>query len=343
MEKTTSSAKVTRELKRVLRPVALTGLRVLARWESRLWPEPKLHYSPVFIVAPPRSGTTLLYQIMTRHLSTCYYTNLAARLYVGGGPAITILSAKLAKMIRLDRWQSNSFESYYGLAKGLVGPHEAHMIWDQCFPEEEHAISSGHLSADDRQVIYRSIAGIERIFDRPFVNKCIRHSVRIEALAEIFPTAIFIQCTRDQLDIAQSIFIARTRAFPFQDQENRDALKFWFSVIPKEYKLIRQKGLIEQVCDQVYYVEQSIAAARNALGHDRFLLIDYKDLCQVPRREIQRVVGFMNEHSAPTHILRPIPDSFPYSSGRKIDENSYWAMADYLSQLYGRPMEISAV
>ena len=341
LKKTAWSGTTKKNLKNVLRPAALMTLNILAWSERKLWPEVKLHYSPVFIVAPPRSGTTLLYQLMTGHLSTCYFTNLAAKLSIGGGCAPPILSAKLGKLLRLKRSQSGAFESYYGLAKGLGGPHEAHAIWDQRFPEEKHAIPSGYLSADDRWVIYRAVASIERVFDRPFVNKCIRNSVRIEALAEIFPTAIFIQCTRDRLDMAQSIFIARTQAFPFQNSEARDPLKFWFSVKPREYEMIKRKGLIEQVCEQMYYVERSIAAARDALGQDRFLLIDYKDLCQAPRCEIDKVVSFMNEHHAPTQVINPLPDSFPYSTGQKIDQDSYVGIAHYLSQLYGRPIEDS--
>ena len=322
-------------LKQTLRPVALLTFGVLGGIENKLRPEVELRYSPVFIVAPPRSGTTLLYQLMTGCMSTCYFTNLAQRLRVQGSEIIPALSARLVKWLRLDHRQDESFESYYGATEGLGGANEANGIWERWFPEDEHAIPPGYLSASDRQGVYRAVAVTEQVFGRPFVNKCIRHSVRIQALAEIFPTALFIQCTRNRLDTAQSIFIARARERPFELEGICSPSQQWWSVRPKEHELMKHKGIVEQVCEQVFWVEQSIIAARCALGAYRFLGVDYKDLCHTPRRELDRVVRFMNDHGAPTEITHPVPDSFPYSTGRKIEPSVHQALAAYLGQLYG--------
>lgn len=320
-------------LKKFLRPPAGLTLEALSLLEGKLWANVQLCYSPVFIVAPPRAGTTLLYQLMTGCLATSYFTNLAMRCHIRGAKMTPIFGAYLSKLLGLNRNHNTTFKSYYGATKGWGGAHEGRLFWHQWFPQHVHAIPPGYLSPEVQRNVYRVVAGIERAFDLPFVNKRIMNSVRIEALSEIFPQAIFIRCTRNPLDIAQSIFVARTRDFPFQDQE-RDPKKFWVSVRPKEYETIKNKGLIEQVCEQVYYVEQSIIAAREALGEDRFLTVDYKDLCQAPHREMDRIVKFMNAHNAPTRVIRSFPDTFPYSTGRKIDEDSYLAMSDYVNQLY---------
>ena len=321
-------------LKKILRPPARLTLEALSWLEGKLWANVQLRYSPVFIVAPPRAGTTLLYQLMTGCLATSYFTNLAMRFNIRGGKTAPIFGAYLSKLLGVTQNHNTTFKSYYGATKGWGGAHEGRLFWNQWFPQHVHAIPPGYLSSEAQRGVYRAVAGTERAFDLPFVNKRIMNSVRIEALAEIFPQAILIRCTRNPLDIAQSIFVARTRDFPFQDQE-RDPKKFWVSVRPNEYETIKYKDLIEQVCEQVYYVEQSIIAAREALGEDRFLTVDYKDLCQSPHREIERIIKFMNDHNAPTDIVRTLPDSFPYSTGCKIDEHSYIAMRDYVNQLYG--------
>jgi len=323
-------------LKETARPVVLSAFNLLAWTENKLWPEVKLHYSPTFIVAPPRAGTTLLYQMMTRYLPTCYFANLIRYLYISDSPVFPILVAQLTKTLRFNQIHANNFDSYYGATRGLAGPDESNMVWEQSFPEYEHAIPAGYLSTKQQQAIYRYIAGVERIFERPFINKCINNSVRIEAVAEIFPTAIFVQCVRNPLDVAQSIYFARTRDFPRWRQE-KDPMKYWFSVRPKEYPAIIKKGLVEQVCEQVYFVEQAIATAKNAIGSDRFISVHYNDLCHNPHRELNRIVDFMNSHNAPVQIINnPLPDSFPYSTGQKIDQDSYLAMANHLSQLYGK-------
>lgn len=305
--------------------------------ERQVWSGVKLRYSPVFIVAPPRSGTTLLYQLMTGYMSTCYFTNLAQRLRVQGSEIVPMTSAYLAKWLKLGHW-NNSFHSYYGATEGWGSPNEANGIWERWFPEEEHHVPPGYLSANDQQGVYRAVAVTERVFDRPFVNKCIRNSVRIQALAEIFPTALFVQCTRDRLDVAQSIFVARTRELPFKPQEIKDLSQWWWSVKPIEYEKIKNKGVIEQVCEQLFYVEQSMNAARQALGNDRFFLVNYADLCRTPRHELDRIARFMMEHGAPAQITQAVPESFPYSTGRKIDRTNYLALANYLDQLYKQPM-----
>jgi hypothetical protein len=327
-------------IKKTLRPVALAAFGIWGALERMLWPRAKLHYSPVFIVAPPRSGTTLLYQLMTGHLSTCYFTNLVQRFRVSGSEIVPASAACLVKWLKLGQ-RGKSFQSYYGATEGWGGPNEANGIWERWFPEEEHHVPPGYLPARDRQGVYRAVAVTERVSDRPFVNKCIRNSVRIEALAEIFPTALFVECTRDRLDMAQSIFIARARELPFELEGAEDPAKQWWSVKPKEYEFIKDKEIIKQVCEQVFYVERGIASARGALGEDRFLSVDYRDLCQAPHRELERIIQFMNDRGAPTQITQPVPESFPYSSGRKVERVDYLALADYLSQLYGQPMEIS--
>ncbi|MBN1878173.1 MAG: sulfotransferase, partial [Anaerolineae bacterium] len=272
------------------------------------------------------------------YMTTCYFSNLAQRLRVQGSEILPAFSAHLVKWLRLDRSRDKSFKSYYGATVGWGAPNEANGIWERWFPEEEHYVPPGYLSTHDRQGVYRAVAVTERVFDRPFVNKCIRNSVRTEALAEIFPTALFIQCVRNRLDTAQSIWVARTRTLPFELSEVSDPSRSWWSVRPKEYERIKHKGMVEQICEQVFFVEQSIMAARETLGGDRFLTMDYQDLCQKPRSELDRVVQFMNDHGAPTQITQTVPDSFPYATGQKIETSDYEAMADYLSHLYSYPV-----
>jgi hypothetical protein len=316
-------------LKNMLRPSARTVFRALSWIEDKVTPEYKLRYSPTFIIAPPRSGSTLLYQLVAYTLSTSYFTYLTGRLRVRESPAIPVFTARLAKILGLVERSRETFENYYGSGRGWGGPSGLE-IFDQWFPDRY--VEPGELCAGYQQAIYQAVAATERIFDRPFVDKEQKHSVRIQALVGIFPNILFIQCIRDPLAMAQSIFIARTRDFPRE----------WFSAKPKEYDRIKDKGLIEQVCEQVYFIEQNIAADRAVVGEGRFHFVNYRDLCQNPQREINRIAEFMNDHGAPTQIIRPVPDSFHFSSGRKIDKATYLAMADYLEALYGRPMEVDS-
>ena len=90
----------------------------------------ELKYPPIFIVGPPRSGTTLLYQIIVHCFHVAYFPNIAARFY-----KIPVIATKIGKI--LFRPYKSDFTSTYGLVKGTMAPHEAGVIWDRWFPTEQ--------------------------------------------------------------------------------------------------------------------------------------------------------------------------------------------------------------
>lgn len=324
-------------LKDVLGPPARAIFTALNWVESRAFPRYTLHYNPTFILGPPRSGSTLLYQSVAFALATSYFTNLANRLRVTGSPAIPVIAARLVKTLRLTEHHHETFDNYYGRGKGWGSSSNGLEIWDTWFPEGY--IGPGQTPIQLQRAIYQAVAATERISNRPFINKGQNHSVRIQALVEIFPEALFIQCLRSPLDMAQSIFIARTRDFPFLGYKPQDPGRVWFSVKPKEYKSIKDKGLIEQICEQVYFTEQNIAADRQIVGQERFHFVHYRDFCQRPRQEIEKIAKFMNERGAPTQVIKKLPAAFTFSNERKLDQATYRAMADHLETLYGQAME----
>src|SRR5690606_21792278 len=66
----------------LLRRIAMTGLRPLeAALVARGAREAEAAPPPVFVVGPPRSGTTLVYQLLVRRFRVAYLSNLAHRLY----------------------------------------------------------------------------------------------------------------------------------------------------------------------------------------------------------------------------------------------------------------------
>jgi hypothetical protein len=284
----------------------------------------------VFIVGLPRSGTTLLLQLITHALDTCFFTNLASRLRVQGirRPPV-IISGWLANTLKLTARHQEGFASYYGHTRGLGRPNDTAMIWKHWFPDGY--VKPGELSPQVRHAIYQSIAGTETVFGRPFVDKAAHNSSRIEALADIFPGALFLYCTRSPLAVAQSIFFGRT--------QKGDSPERWFSTKPKEYPDLARMGLIEQICGQVYYLERNIAESLRLLTPDRILVTDYKDVCHRPQSQINAIAEFMNRHGAPAKQIRPVPASFPYSHTRQVDIAIYESLKGSLERLYGHRIQ----
>lgn len=307
----------------IARPAARVA-RKLFRWVERdLLPDYELRYSPVFILGPPRSGTTLIYQAMVHCFPVSYVTNFTETFGLQHCP---IVAAKLAQLLNLTEHRGHEFESYYGRTQGMGGPHEGGGLWNRWFPASTHYTGRGHLTLDQRRAVYQVVAGVERAFDAPFVSKNVKHSVRIQALVEIFPAALFIQSRRSPLAVAQSILLAREG--PFSDRR-------WIGVMPRNIQQIMGKDVLDEVCEQVYYTEQDIAADRDAVGSDRFLTVCYERFCKEPNAHMERIAGFMNRRGAPVGLTRRLPTVFTVST---VDEVRQWQVARLrrrLAELYG--------
>ena len=317
-------------IKNLIGPLARPIFGPLGWLEDRLLPEYQLQFSPTFIVGPPRSGTTLLSQIVTCALATSYFTNLASRLRVQGirRPPV-IFSARLAELFRLTERHQETFQSHYGHTKGWGGPAGDAMILKHWFPNR--FMGPGEVTSETRRSVYQVFAGTEHVFGYPFVSKTVENSVRIGALFEIFPTAIFLRCVRNPLAVAQSIYVART--------QTRYPLNRWFSTWPKEVHELQQKSLEEQVCGQVYYIEQNMAEGLIDVEPDRILSVDYEQVCLNPRGQIDRIATFLSRNGASTKQIRTVPASFPCSNVRRIDADTYRILIHHLEDLYGYQME----
>lgn len=299
------------------------GFEGLARIERHVFANPQTHYRPTFIVAPPRAGTTLTMQLIAWAIPTSYFSNLTwlSRLILGYPlPGTT---AWLARWLPRTRYL-RSFESDYGRTRGAAAPTDGEFIWNTLFESGNNAVDPNDVTPDQHREIYRAVAATERAFGLPFVNKTTVLSLRIRALVKMFPNALFIHVTRNPLDVAQSIFRARKSKYPN-----------WLGPRPPQCEDVSNKTILEQVCEQVHYVEENIARERSAVGESRFLTVAYKDVCDRPLRELERIAAFMNHHGVPAAIIRAVPDSFDYSHGCKIDETDYLAMRGYLQKLAG--------
>lgn len=318
--------------KRMLGPAGRFVLGALGSLEDKILPDYELCHGPVFIVGLPRSGTTLLYQLTTYALTTSYFTNLALRLRVQGivrPPAV--FAAWLGSLLRLPEHRRETFRSSHGITRGLGNPSDSVMIWQHWFPNRY--VDAGELTADARHAIYQIVSGTEKMFGQPFVDKCTHHSIRIRALVEIFPTALFVHCTRNPLAVAQSLYLASIRP-GIEPPEER-----WDSTRPRGFELLWHLGMVERVCKQVYLIEQEIRKGLAFVLPQGIVKVDYSDICQAPQRVVENVASLMDRNGVRTTQVRSVPAQFACSSVRRIDTATYQTMIDRLEGLFGHKMQ----
>jgi hypothetical protein len=264
---------------------------------------------PILIVGCPRSGTTLLSQLMTTCFQVSYISNAAYRYYR------TPLSASWKWRDAILAYQS-SFSSDYGRTKGPGEPNEADRFWKQWFPKDERPVDADYLSpraiADMRAVI----CGLERILGGPFVNKHVGHSVRMRAFARAFSNVRFLWVQRDPLVTARSILKARhDRVARGRQQQVED----WWSARPREIDRLLGRPVLEQVCGQVYYINRNIEEDAATLGGDRCLALSYEQLCTDPRGELERICAWLEAAGIPLRQRGEPPEQFRVSTPSEQD------------------------
>lgn len=306
-------------------PKTLIGALGSVEWVLSSRHTPK--YAPVFIVGPPRSGTTVVYQAICHRLHVAYPSNLIVGCNLDRAPRLYRLCWLALRW--LDHSSDSSFQSDCGETKGYGGPSEASMIWRRWFPNETQYTTDGYFNERQIRQMRACVANVEALFDGPFVNKNIKHSVRIRALCEIFPRALFIEVHRDPVMNAQSIYLTRGSK-PYRDRK-------WFSVKPREVDQLLGLDALEQAVAQVFYVRRNIAEDRCRVGARRFFTVPYEAFCADPRRWIRDIAAFMNEGGAPTTPNGRLPETFECSRKQRLDDVRFGRLQQLVDQYFTPP------
>lgn len=264
----------------ITEPLRWGAMRALAPVERRcLRAADPSGLRAVFIVGPPRSGTSLLYELLVTRFGFSYFSNLAHRL-----PRTPAAATRLgARWIR--RWRGR-FESDYGHIAGWGAPNEGGWIWRRWLPEE-HWLGADAADRLPAETMRRTAASIAETLGGPLLNKNVMHSAHMLVLDRVFPGCLFIETERALADVARSMLKAR-------DEAGDPAA--WLSVKPRGWEAFRDANPVEQVCAQTLLTHREIAIDAAALGGDRLLRVRYADLCAAPNEELDRIKSFLAGH-----------------------------------------------
>lgn len=234
----------------------------------------------LFVLGLPRSGTTLVSQYLVHRLDLAYFTN-----GVGRRPAAPFVTTAF-EHLRLGGYHSD-FQSHYGKLQGATAPREAGGVWARFFGYERY-VRYEDVSRADVRTLRRLVGAVELVFGgAPFMNKNVKHLLRVHALARIFPEAGFLVVRRSLGDVAVSILRARRKLC-------RDASEWW-SVRPPDFEALRGLSPAEQVAGQVLSLRGRMHADLAELSASRVLWLDYESFCRAPESAIQLVRGMVGD------------------------------------------------
>lgn len=283
-------------------------------------PKPALGLSgPIFIIGPPRSGTTLVYQLLTSCFDVSYITNLEARRTYA--PA---LAAVLAKIVSLGVHEKTQFYSAYGRTPGQLGPHEAGQFWYRWFPAGENVyVRYGDLNSKTTAEMKRYVSFLQRIKQKPIVFKNVYHCARIDVLKKLFPDAVFIVIRREPLEVAQSILRAR--------EDVGVGRETWWSLpLPPPVGIPVEMPWAEQIVRQVEDVYGEIDSQREGAENERFFNINYRSLCEVPEEVLFSLESYLHRRGIRVRRLDKPPEFFEPGPEVSVSHEDYTALKEAL-------------
>lgn len=262
--------------------------KLLSTMEERILASSSAYKStpPVFILGAPRSGTTLLYELLVTCYHFSYFTNLANRFFM------TPLAVSSLSDHFKQTWHGNGVSSF-GSLKGLGAPNEAGALWNRWIPE------FGYLGERDyesrREALFESasvIAALQGIHRAPFINKNVMHSVHIRLLNAAFPDCLFIDLRRDMRANVRSIVRARNKGGgPALDVDG------WWSVRPRHIEAWLGLSMEEQACAQIEMLRRDAEGAFALIGEQRRVVINYEDICRNPESSLKQIAAFIETTS----------------------------------------------
>ena len=263
----------------------------------------------LFIVGAPRSGTTLLYQLIASTGQFGYINNLLAGSWEF--PVVTV--SLLLRNYPLYDFKLFTADSEFGATKHPLAPHEFGYFWRRWLPirhSGEELVESIIESKENAGVFRRCLGALEDVMQKPLVFKNLRVVSFIERISEILPMALFLWISRDSLFNAQSILIWKRVKWG-------GGTKWGPIRSPIYYSLIRELDEYEQAVAEVYYAGRVIKSSLAKIHRSRYFSLNYEELCLRPHEIVKKVLKFV--HSKDTRVnpeveLSHIPCAFRVSN-----------------------------
>lgn len=241
------------------------GLYPLARFERKYVKKYKYPPTPpIFIVGAARSGSTLLYQLMTHYFKCSYFSNFAS-VFI----KFPVLISKISRPF-VKKYKGSTFQSDYGLTRGLWAPSEAGGIFNYWFDGQRNV---------DQDLIRNSVYKLSSIAGGPFICKNLVNSIRLKEICDVFPDAFIIHIKRDVVYNAQSIVLGLRNK------------KIEMRAVASEKELIGGDDIVVAV-NYLLDVESSIEAAVQQQNHKHFIQINYSELCDNYLNELNKIRRF---------------------------------------------------
>lgn len=228
---------------------------------------------PVFIVGMPRSGSTALHDVLSRHPEFATTTHVTRKF-----PANYAMLKLISPFYRNHK------------------PGEAGSMWDRYVTGDSDVLRATDVTAESRLFYTKAVGNVIRLYDRPrFLSKCPRNGLRMEFLAAIFPDAQFIHLIRDGRAVCQSVMERRKRS---------GDINAWWDAKPDGWRQWEHSDPVEAVAHQWDSVVRTVSKSGSMFPASQYLEVRYEDFTADPVAFVQGLGRFCSANWPRDEIVR---------------------------------------
>ena len=239
----------------------------------------KKKISPIiFILGPPRSGTTLLYQFCVNNFNFSYFNNINH--YIFGFPVIgSFITSFLRKKNNKIKYISK-----YGHSEGLTSPSENGNWWRRFFYSRDKLSLNYEIKKNQVGNFKNSLNLFISYEKKPLIIKNLYNYLRLNSLLKYIDEPRFIVIKRDVIDNCMSILEAR---------KTHSSLNQWWSVPIN--KNLKGADVYDQIISQVIEVNNHIIFTLKK-NNANYLIVNFDDLIRKPKLILKKINLFLNEN-----------------------------------------------
>lgn len=251
----------------------------LVELERKITVDPIEKYPTIFILGLPRSGSTLLSQLIFNNLNVNCTNNLIARFWKA-----PLVGCYLSKII-IGQTRGESYKSTYAKTSNIFEPHEFGWFWQELFKMKD--ITKYDPEKNDAILNWKEIKGkllsVNAVLDNAVVYKPMELvGFHFSRFNKMFSKAIFIYIERNKLDIAKSLYHARLDHYGDKN--------IWWGSYPKEYqKYLKDKRYNIQIGGQIYYLQKMYDNIILNHKDDKIIRVSYENLCENPDMLVKQI------------------------------------------------------
>ncbi len=277
----------------------------------------------IFILASPRTGSTLMYQMMSKYLGMHYFSNYVVKFF----PEYPLIGTVIESVITGDLADGISLRNRYGTTEGLHEPSEATLILRNWFPHEHPTETKSAQVIEGRRChMTKTMAGIAALTGKPIVVKNAWNCFRVRELLKLFPASRFVWLRRDIAASSYSTLQAR--------KNTGDPATVWNSASPANLSEIKRLSYIEQVVEQQFWTNDAVEKSlRRLVPDDRWVEIWYEDLMDNPVSALERISACVSQSQRSPCALTS-EDFDLQASNRKIESDDFDRIIRYAEKKY---------